>query len=103
MLGHKAVNGAAVVPTTDETYGAQVKAYVVLSGGYLKQDAQALTHALQDHVRNRLAPWQMPKNIEFVTRLPTTTSGKIRRHVLRARERQLSENERSEEHTSEIQ
>src|SRR3546814_857672 len=92
LLGHKAVNRAAVVPTPDDTYGAQAKAYVVTSGGYLNQDAQALTHALQDHVRNRLAPWQMPKNIEFVTRLPTTTSGRIRRHVLRARERQLSEN-----------
>jgi acetyl-CoA synthetase len=94
LLGHKAVASAAIVPTPDDTYGAKVKAYVVRSSAFLKRDAQALAHTLQDHVRNRLAPWQMPTAIEFVSQLPTTTSGKIRRHVLRARERQLCENAR---------
>jgi len=91
LLGHKAVAAAAVVPTPSETFGTMVKAYVVLAPASQKQDAQALSHTLQDHVRKRLAPWQMPQSIEFVTHLPTTSSGKIRRHVLRARERQISE------------
>jgi acetyl-CoA synthetase len=98
LLGHKAVASVAVVPTPNETYGALVKAYVVLAAAYQKHDAQALAHALQDHVRNRLAPWQMPGSIEFVPHLPLTSSGKIRRHVLRAREQQLSENAALGEH-----
>lgn len=90
LRGHAAVSSAAVVPKPDSTRGALVKAYVVLSSSAKGQDAQDLQKELQDHVRNRLAPYQTPREIEFVESLPLTNTGNIRRHVLRAREQQRS-------------
>ena len=81
---------AAVVPKPDATRGALVKAYVVLRSGFHDADRAGLVKTLQEHVKSRLAPYQSPREIEFVDALPMTTSGKIRRHVLRAREQQLS-------------
>lgn len=43
---------------------------------------------LQDHVKKMTAPYKYPRKIEFVTDLPKTTSGKIRRVELRLKERQ---------------
>jgi benzoate-CoA ligase len=45
-----------------------------------------LADALKAHVKNRLAPYKYPRWIEFVDELPKTATGKIRRHVLRARD-----------------
>ena len=45
-----------------------------------------LTAALQDHVRGLLAPYEYPKEIEFIDELPMTTTGKVRRRVLRLQE-----------------
>lgn len=90
LLSHSAVSNAAVVPKPDSTRGALVKAYVVLSNSGLARNAQDLQKELQDHVKNRLAAYQTPREIEFVDSLPLTTTGKIRRHVLRAREQQRS-------------
>jgi acetyl-CoA synthetase len=42
-----------------------------------------LTAILQEHVRARLAPYEYPKEIEYVDALPMTTTGKIQRRVLR--------------------
>jgi acetyl-CoA synthetase len=41
---------------------------------------------LQDHVRDKLAPYEYPKEIEFLEALPMTTTGKVQRRVLRLRE-----------------
>jgi acetyl-CoA synthetase len=90
LLGHDAVANAAVVPKPDPARGALVKAYVVLAQAYHEHDPQLLAKELQDHVRMHLAPYQTPREIEFVERLPMTTTGKIRRHVLRVREQQLN-------------
>lgn len=91
LLRHAAVANAAVVPKPDNTRGTIIKAYVVLSQDGRIRDSAILEQELQEHVKTRLAPYQMPREIEFVDRLPLTTTGKIRRHVLRARERQRSE------------
>ncbi|HUH58720.1 MAG TPA: AMP-binding protein [Candidimonas sp.] len=88
LLRHDAVANAAVVPKPDNTRGTLIKAYVVLRNGLAAHDPQALQAELQEHVRTRLAPYQTPREIEFVDSLPLTTTGKIRRHVLRAREQQ---------------
>jgi acetyl-CoA synthetase len=46
----------------------------------------ALVATLQSHVRGQLAPYEYPKEIEFIDALPMTTTGKVQRRVLRLRE-----------------
>ena len=96
LVKHASVANAAVVPKPDRERGAVVKAYVVLSGEYLArrvrqgEDTQgfdaALVAQLQEHVRGKLAPYEYPKEIEFVSELPMTATGKVQRRVLRLQE-----------------
>ena len=96
LVKHPAVANAAVVPKPDLSRGALVKAYVVLAPGYADRRARlgddtgafdaALLAELQAHVRGRLAPYEYPKEIEFVPELPMTTTGKVQRRVLRLQE-----------------
>jgi len=84
LLGHPAVVNVAVVPKPDAERGAVVKAYVVLAEG--RRGDAALVDELQRHVRGKLAPYEYPKEIEFIDALPMTTTGKVQRRVLRERE-----------------
>jgi len=84
LVKHPAVANAAVVPKPDAARGAVVKAYVVLAPGFVGDDA--LVASLQLHVRGRLAPYEYPKEIEFIDALPMTTTGKLQRRVLRLQE-----------------
>lgn len=84
LVKHPAVVNAAVVPKPDAERGALVKAYVVLAPGATGDEA--LVEALQQHVRGKLAPYEYPKEIEFIDALPMTTTGKVQRRVLRLRE-----------------
>lgn len=84
LVKHEAVANAAVVPKPDRERGAVVKAFVVLAPGHVASDA--LVAALQEHVKGKLAPYEYPKEIEFIDALPMTTTGKVQRRVLRLRE-----------------
>jgi len=81
LLSHPSVAECGVVGAPDEARGMIVKAYVVLAGGALG-DA-ALAQALQDHVKQSIAPYKYPRAVEFVVQLPKTETGKLRRFALR--------------------
>jgi len=86
LVKHAAVANAAVVPKPDAERGALVKAFVVLAAGV--EPSAELAQELQAHVRGKLAPYEYPKEIEFIDALPMTTTGKVQRAVLRKREAQ---------------
>lgn len=85
LLGHAAVQAAAVVGKPDPARTEIVKAYVVLHEGVA--GSEALKGELQNFVKVRLAAHEYPREIEFVSELPLTTTGKIIRKELRARAR----------------
>ena len=85
LVKHPAVANAAIVPSPDATRGNTVKAFIVLTPGATGD--QALIDSLQQHVRKYLAPYEYPKDIEFIDQLPMTTTGKVQRRVLREMEK----------------
>jgi acyl-coenzyme A synthetase/AMP-(fatty) acid ligase len=96
LVRHPAVANAAVVPKPDRERGAVVKAYVVLAPDLVAARAldtpatarldEEIRQKLQNHVKTRLAPYEYPKEIEFIAALPMTTTGKVQRRVLRLQE-----------------
>ena len=85
LVKHPAVANAAVVPKPDAERGAVVKAFIVLAAGH--ESSSTLIEELQLHVRDKLAPYEYPKEIEFIGELPMTTTGKVQRRVLRELEK----------------
>jgi len=81
LARHPAVAQVAVVPKPDAERGAVVKAFIIAAVGVVPDSA--LVEELQQLVRSRLAPYETPKDIEFVPSLPMTTTGKLQRNVLR--------------------
>jgi benzoate-CoA ligase len=81
LVSHDAVLEAAVVGHEDEQKLVKPKAYVVLKPGQSPSDA--LKTALQQHVKEKLAPYKYPRWIDFLNELPKTATGKIQRFKLR--------------------
>jgi acetyl-CoA synthetase len=83
LVKHPAVANAAVIGKPDELRGTIIKAFIVLTPN--SSPSEALRADLQQFVRARLAPYQYPREIEFIDALPMTTTGKVQRRLLRAR------------------
>jgi long-chain acyl-CoA synthetase len=78
IYSHPAVAEAIVIGVLDSYRGETVKAFVVLRG-----DATLTLEDLQAHLRDRLSPIEMPRQLEIRTQLPKTVVGKLSRLELR--------------------
>lgn len=81
LLEHPAVLECAITAVPDPDRGQIVKATIVLSKNYNASDE--LAKELQEHVKKVTAPYKYPRIVEFVSELPKTISGKIRRVQIR--------------------
>lgn len=81
-MEHPAVLEAGVVGIPDPDLGQRVRAYVALKPGH--EPSPALAAEIIEKIKSVIAPYKAPKEIEFVTELPKTATGKILRRELRA-------------------
>jgi 2-aminobenzoate-CoA ligase len=80
LLTHPAVAECGVIGKSDEVRGMIIKAFVLRAG---QASNEAMAEALQDYVKKSIAPYKYPREIEFVTALPRTETGKLQRFKLR--------------------
>lgn len=84
LVSHPAIAEAAAIGKPDEVKGEHVKVFVIVKAGFNTSDE--LAAELKKHVRTTVGPLAVPDELEFVSALPKTRSGKIMRRVIRARE-----------------
>ncbi len=84
LVSHPAVAEAAVIGKPHKTVGESIKAFIILKEG--EQENPALTQSIKDQVLKELGKIGVPSEIEIVSSLPKTRSGKIMRRVLKAKE-----------------
>jgi len=80
---HGAVMDAGVVPFVNPEKLQKAMAYVVLKAGHV--GCEELVKQLKDFVKTKLEPYKRPEVVEFVDKLPRTTTGKIQRNALKER------------------
>lgn len=74
----------AVTSIPDLIRGQAIKASIVLTEG--TEATEALKKEIMKYLRNALASYKRPKTIEFVTSLPKTSSGKVRRAEIKEKD-----------------
>ena len=92
LIEHPAVTEVAIVPSPDPVRLAVPKAFVTLAPG--QQPSPELAQAIFGFARERLAPYKRVRRLQFVTELPKTISGKIRRVQMRKQESERGEGAR---------
>ena len=91
LQDHEAVAECAVIAKPDKDRTNIVKAFVVVREGF--QANPVMVQELQDFVKNEIAPYKYPREIEFVEDLPKTETGKLQRFRLREQEKALNKNQ----------
>jgi len=84
LVSHEAVVEAAVIGKPHKTAGEMIKAFVILKQG--QTESPELIKDLKNHVLQELGKIAVPREIDIVSSLPKTRSGKIMRRVLKAKE-----------------
>jgi len=80
LMGHPAVQEAAVIAVPDVKWGERPLACVVLKAGQ-----SATPDALRAHLAGSFAKWQLPERIEYLDAIPRTSTGKFWKVKLRER------------------
>ena len=84
LAEHPAVSESAVIPVKDEDLGERIKAFIVLNKDF--KSSEELSKEIKAFIRSRIAPYKVPKEIQFIESLPRTVTGKTMRKVLKERE-----------------
>lgn len=87
LMEHPAVLECAITAVPDPDRGQVVKATIILTKNYTASDE--LAKELQEHVKRVTAPYKYPRIVEFVSELPKTISGKIRRVQIREEDKKV--------------
>ena len=77
LADHEAIDEAAVIGVDDEKFGQRLKAFVVVSSGAELDEA-----AVKDHVKENLARYKVPREVEFLDELPRNPTGKVLKREL---------------------
>jgi fatty-acyl-CoA synthase len=77
LVEHPDVREAAVIGVPDDEFGQRLKAFVVV-----KEGAELDADAVREHVRNNLARYKVPRDVEFLDQLPRNATGKVLRNSL---------------------
>ena len=81
LASHAAVADVGVIGVPDDQRGEVPNAFVVVASG--NEESGDLKRTLEERVKDRLAPYEYPRRIEFIDELPKTSTGKVRRESLR--------------------
>ena len=89
LMLHPAVLECAVTGVPDPVRGQLVKATIILRGGF--EPTEDLKKEIQNFVKKETAPYKYPRVVDFVSELPKTISGKVRRVEIRNRDKEANQ------------